>query len=383
LTTIGIDYTAAYEQGGGIGRYVRELTAALFQLPQTEREYRLFVAGASSPPGHLQSVPTVVDYQWKATPLSTKWLARIWHRAQLPVPVEIFTGPLDLYHSTDFVLPPTHPQTRTVLTVHDLSFLRAPETASPRLQRYLSRVVPHSVERADHILADSVATRDDLIALYNTPLDKITVLLSGVHQGFRRVESVAQHAAIRAKYGIDERPYIFSIGTVQPRKNYGRLVEATAALRREGYDVQVVIAGGRGWLEDAIYQALDTFNMRDHVRFIGYVDDADLPALYSAATCTSFVSLYEGFGLPILESMACGTPVVTSNVSSLPEVAGGAALMVDPTNVPELVAALCEVIENNTTRSTLQMRGYDQVKQFTWEQAAKQLVTTYDRVLEW
>jgi len=382
LATIGIDYTAAYEQGGGIGRYVRVLTAALLELPHNSHDYRLFVAGASSTPHLPDGTTPTASYTWSPTRLSTKWLARIWHRARLPLPVETFTGPLNLYHSTDFVLPPTHWTTRTLLTVHDLSFLRAPETASPRLREYLSVVVPRSVGQADHILADSAATRDDLMEIYNTPREKITVLLSGVHPRFQRVDALERQTVIREKYGIDARPYVFSIGTVQPRKNYARLVEAVAALRADGLDLQVVIAGGRGWLEDDIYASLDTFNMRDHVQFIGYADDIDLPTLYSAAACTSFVSLYEGFGLPVLESMACGTPVVTSNVSSLPEVAGDAALMVNPTDVPAIAKALRELVENTETRSTLQLRGYQQAQRFTWERAAQQLVATYDRVME-
>ncbi|MEO0562036.1 MAG: glycosyltransferase, partial [Chloroflexota bacterium] len=213
MATIGIDYTPAYEQGGGIGRYVRELTSALLDV-ETPHDFRFFVAGVDgSVPEFRHSAATSCP-----TRISTKWLARIWHRAHLPLPIETFTGPLDLYHATDFVLPPTHPKTKSLLTVHDLSFLRAPETAAPRLRRYLERVVPNSVKCANHILADSEATRRDLMDVYGTSSAKITVLLSGVDQHFRPVTDQATLKAVREKYGIGiESPYIFTIGTVQPR----------------------------------------------------------------------------------------------------------------------------------------------------------------------
>jgi glycosyltransferase involved in cell wall biosynthesis len=293
------------------------------------------------------------------------------------VPVEAFTGRVDLYHATDFTLPPTLPGTRTLLTVHDLSFVRVPETASPRLKAYLDAVVPRSCRRADHILADSQATKDDLIALYGLSPDKITVLLSGVDERFRRVEDANVRATVREKYAVGQRPFIFAIGTVQPRKNYGRLIEALARLRAHGHDVMLVVAGGKGWLEDPIYKTVDALKLREHVRFIGFAEDNDLPALYSEARCLAFPSLYEGFGLPILEGMACGTPVITANVSSMPEAAGDAALLVAPTDVDAITAAIEQVLTDDTLRQSLVERGYKQATRFTWENSARQLQAIY------
>lgn len=377
MTTIGIDYTPAYEQGGGIGRYVRELTHALAELDNSN-QYRLFVAGAKS---NQLPVPIANNFHWKPTQISTRWLARLWYRAHIPFPVEQFTGRVDLYHSTDFVLPPTYPNTRTLLTVHDLSYLRTPETASPKLRRYLSQVVPNSIARANHALADSVATQQDLIEIYHVPDDKITVLLSGVNDSFSPVTSAQKLQSVRQKYGIGDRPYIFSIGTVQPRKNYARLVEALSVLREKGHDVSVVIAGGRGWLEDELYHAIDRLNMQDFVHLIGYADDADIPALYSGAVFSSFISLYEGFGLPILESMACGTPVITSNVSSLPEVAGDAAPMVNPENINEAVFIMERLLTDSTYHTQCIQLGFEQIKQFKWEKSAQKLLQVYDELL--
>jgi glycosyltransferase involved in cell wall biosynthesis len=376
LATIGIDYTPAYEQGGGIGRLTRDLIAALAKRPEAHT-YRLFAAGAQ--PASLPTLPTS-RFTWSSTRLSPKNLARIWHRARLPLPIEAFTGRLDLFHATDFTLPPTLPGTRTLLTVHDLSFVRVPETASPSLKAYLDVVVPRSVHRADHIIADSQATKDDIIALYAAPPEKITVLLSGVDPRFQPVTDANRLTAVRAKYALGDRQYIFSIGTVQPRKNYERIIQALARLR-ERHDVTLVIAGGKGWLEGPIYATLDALNMREHVGFIGFADDADLPALYSAARCVAFPSLYEGFGFPILEAMACGTPVVTSNVSSMPEAAGDAALLVDPYNTDAITDALSQLLANEALHNTLRLRGFAQKARFTWEDAAAKLINLYESLL--
>lgn len=376
MPTIALDYTPAYEQGAGIGRYVRELTAAL-AAQDHKTDYRLFVAGAVK-----QGLPIPIGYnfQWCPTVLTPRWLARLWHRLHLPLPIETFVGKVDLYHATDFVLPPTRPSTRTLLQVHDLSYVRVPEAAPPSLKTYLDRVVPASVRRADHVLADSQATKDDLVALYAVDADKVTVLYGGVDSRFQPASEVAQRR-VRAKYQIGDGPYILTVGTVQPRKNYARLIEALAQLRTSTQDIDLVIAGGKGWLEDPIYATIQRLNMQERVHMIGFVDDADLPALYSAAHCFAFPSLYEGFGLPVLESMACDTPVVTSALSSLPEVAGDAALLVDPYDTAAIADALDQLVNDDALRARLIAAGRQQIGHFTWTKAATQLLAIYQQML--
>ncbi len=373
LPPIGIDYTPAITQGGGIGRYVRELIAALARL-DADTPYRLFVAGARQKT--LPALPGP-NFSWRTARFSAQTFARFWHRLRLLPPVEHWLGDVALFHATDFVLPPTRPNTRTILTVHDLSFIRAPETASPRLKAYLERVVPRAVQRADHVLADSQATKDDLVAFYHTPADKISVLYSGVEARFAPVDAEAQ-AAVRAKYDIGAVPYVLSVGTVQPRKNYARLIDAMHALP----DQHLVIAGGKGWLEGPIYAAAQAPGLRGRVHFIGFVDDADLPALYCAAETFAFPSLYEGFGLPILEAMACGVPVVVSNTSSLPEVAGDAALLIDPTDTVALARALRRVRHDNGLRAALRSGGFAQARRFDWYISARRLKGIYRQMLE-
>ena len=377
MAAIGIDYTAAYEQGAGIGRYVRELIQAL-AAEDAHTAFRLFVAGAT---GEALPLPPGPNFAWHPTRITPRWFARIWHRLRIPLPVEVFTGRVRLFHATDFTLPPTLPGVPTLLTVHDLSFVRAPETATPVLKAYLDRVVPRSVQRATHVLADSQATKDDLIELYGTPPEKVTVLLSGVNSGFAPVTDETTCRAVLQRYHIPDRPYVLSIGTVQPRKNYVRLMEAFAALGSAYSDTQLVIAGGRGWLDSPIYRAVDGLKLADRVHFIGFARDDDLPALYSAAACLAYPSLYEGFGFPVLEAMACGTPVVTSNISSLPEVAGDAALRVDPYNVEAITEALRQLLDNETLQTQLTSRGFKQARQFTWQRAARQLCDIYRLLL--
>jgi glycosyltransferase involved in cell wall biosynthesis len=376
LNRIAIDYTPAYEQGGGIGRYVRDLVAALARQ-DTYTAYRLFVAGAAR--RDLPPAPAA-NFSWRPTRLTPAWLARIWHRARVALPVESFTGAVDLFHATDFVLPPTRKHTRTIVTVHDLSFIRVPDTATPGLRAYLNVVVPRSVRVADHILADSQATKGDLIALYNVPPEKVTVLLSGVDPRF--FPSGHLLMTTRSKYHIPAKPYLFTVGTVQPRKNYVRLIQALAFARGQGYDVDLVIAGGKGWLDDPIYAAIDASGLGGHVHLIGFADDVDLPSLYSGAEIVVFPSLYEGFGFPVLEGMASGVPVITSNVSSLPEVAGEAALLVDPYRVDEIAAAICQLLDDSSLRDVLIRRGFDQARRFTWERSAAHLQQIYANVLD-
>jgi glycosyltransferase involved in cell wall biosynthesis len=371
---ITIDYTPAYQQGAGIGRLVRNLVKALFEY-DTETRYRIFVSGVQP---HIP-LPLFHHIETRHTRLSPTWLARLWHRLHLPLPVELWTGKSDIYHATDFVLPPTLAKTKTIVTVHDLSFVRVPETASPNLKRYLDTVVPRSLHRATHIIADSQATKADITDIYAISPDKISVVLSGVNDLFH---PVADTNYLHQKYAIPTRPFLLSVGTVQPRKNYARVIEALAILRAKGYDIGYVIAGGKGWLQDNMYATLQKANMQDYVHLIGFADETDLSALYSAATCVVYPSLYEGFGFPILEGMACHTPVVTANVSSLPEVAGDATLLVDPYRIDEIVDAIARLLDDTHLRQSLIQKGIQNIQKFTWQNSAKQLVEVYQSVLK-
>jgi len=373
MARIGIDYTSAARQRAGIGRYTRELVSALLALESSHR-YVIFAAtgGLQSPISNLQS--PISSIQIRTLPITDDWLARLWHRLRLPVPVEVVTGPLDVFYSPDFVLPPTHRSTRTLLTVHDLSFLHYPEAFVPALRQYLERVVPRSIARADLVLADSAGARFDIVSLLGVPSSKVQVLYSGVSPRFRPEVESGERERLQARYGLGERPYVLSVGTLQPRKNYVRLMRAFASLKPAvlAPGTQLLIAGGQGWLYQEILAEAEKHG--DWVRILGFVDDADLPALYRHAALFAFPSLYEGFGLPVLEAMACGVPVVCSNASSLPEVAGDAALLVDPLDTDGLAAAIARALADGDLREGMIARGLAQAARFTWKQAARQLL---------
>jgi glycosyltransferase involved in cell wall biosynthesis len=377
---IGIDCTAAVRQGAGIGRYTRHLVDALTQL-DVENQYVLLVArgGISRPQPWLEVVASRRHVRVVSLPLSDRAMAVLWHRLGLPLWAEWFCGALDVFHSPDFTLPPVL-RARTALTVHDLSFVRVPESADPALRSYLLRVVPASVRRADAVLADSQSTRSDVIECIGADPARVEVVYPGVEPRFRPLEDAHALQAVRSRYGLPDR-FMLGLGTLQPRKNYERLIEAYGMTRREvRAQVKLVIAGGKGWLYDSIFRRVEELGVAADVRFAGYVADEDLPALYTLAELFVFPSLYEGFGLPPLEAMACGTPVVTSNVSSLPEVVGEAALLVDALDVLALAEAIQRALSDEGLRSRMTHLGRQQARRFTWPGAAKKLLDLYGRL---
>ena len=370
-----IDYTAGAQQGAGIGRYTRELVRALAALDQTTR-YTLLVRGGVTVPGALDGFPP--NFHPRRIPLANVHFIRLW-RLGVPLPMDWLADRADVYYSPDFILPPLTAG-RALVTVHDLTFLRVPDAADPRLRAFLTRAVPRAVARADHILADSAHTRLDLTDLLHVPPDKVSVVYPGVAPRFRRVDDPTALAAARARYGLDG-PFILGLGTLEPRKNLARLIEAFARLPAQGLPHTLALAGGRGWLYNPIFEQVERLGVKDRTRFLGYVADDDLPALYSLADAFAFPSLYEGFGLPPLEALACGTPTVVSDASSLPEVVGEAALQVAPTDVAGLAEALVRLVTDEALRARLRAAGPVQAARFSWATAAQALKAVLDRLV--
>lgn len=386
MARITIDYTPAIHQDAGIARLTREIARAVL-ASGAPHQFSLFVMGRPAPGVPLTNLMNTRELPLRVSRLSDRWLYRLWFRAGLRAPVQLFSGPCDLYHATDFVLPPLRDRVPGVLTVHDLSFERAPDAAPPRLIPFLRRVVPESARRAAHIIADSHATARDLTALYEIPPEKITVIHSGVDGRFTPYRDTLymqrRRDYVLKKYGVGDAPFILTVGTMQRRKNHLRLVQAFARLvaNSDGRALTLVIAGGKGWLYDEVHAEVQRLGLTERVKFIGYVEDTDLPHLYRAAAVFAFPSTYEGFGLPPLEAMASGVPVVTSNVSSLPEVVGDAGLQVDPLDVDALAGALEQALNDEVWRRHCIARGLARAAQFTWQRAAEQLLSVYERVL--
>lgn len=378
MTRIAVDYTPAVRQQAGIGRIIRGQIQALLALPHPY-DLRLFIAGHASP-AERAAAPLPLA----TMPLNERNMVRLWHRLDCPWPrVDWLTGgPLDLLHATDFVLPPSGAR-RKLLTVHDLAFLFYPEAAMPSLHHYLNVVVPRSVRRADHLIADSHHTARDLAGVWQVPPDRITVVQGAVDHGhFRPVTDTATLAAMRAKYQIGDAPYILGLSRLEPRKNFARLIEAFHHARQSiPLPHHLVIGGGKGWLYDAIFARVQELKLADVVHFPGFIADADLPALYSGAEFFAYPSLYEGFGLPILEALACATPVLTADNSCLPEAGGPGALYVQAEDVESIAAGIVRLATDCALRQQLADAGVAHAARFTWQRSAEQLLTAYAAAL--
>jgi len=298
---------------------------------------------------------------------------------QLDVGLDRWLPACDLFHATEHLLPRLK-GARTVLTVHDLIFLLFPEYHLPLNKWFLNRFMPLFVRRADAIIAVSQCTKDDLIRHYAVPSEKIAVVYEGVDARFQPVTDLDALAQVQARYGLPER-YILSVGTIEPRKNLTTLLEAYRTLRAQGSELKLVIVGKKGWLYEGFFRRLRELGLEGEVVLPGFVLDGDLPALYSAAELFVFPSLYEGFGLPPLEAMACGTPVIASNASSLPEVVGEAGVLIDPRDVSGLAEAMRRVLTDERLREEMQIKGLERAKQFTWGRAAAMTLEVYHSLL--
>lgn len=374
---IGLDYAPAALQGAGIGRYTRGLVDALVPLLAADDRLTL-VAPAGDLPFARQTWPAQVRMQ--RLPLSERALTIAWHRLRLPLPLDWLAGSFELFHAPNFLLPPLR-RGKRVLTIHDLAFLVTPQYAYPPLQRFLARSVPRSIARADHILADSLASKRDAMRLFGLPEDKITVVGAGVEERFRPLPDEACEP-VRRRYGL-AWPFVLGVSTLEPRKNFDGLIRAFAQARRAAdLPHHLVIAGSKGWMTESIFAEVQRQGVGDLVHFLGFVPDEDLPALYHLADLFAFPSHYEGFGIPVLEAMACGTPVVCSDTSSLPEIAGDAAWLVPTGDDAALAAALAALLTDDLARKELGEKGPAQARAWRWDQAARRLLATYQLLCE-
>ena len=372
---IAIDYTAAVNQSAGIGRFVRGLVRAVTTLDD-RNEYVLVHAAPNN--GCSVEAPIGPNVTTRELRFRERVMTAIWHRLRIPLPVDLVTGPVDIFHAPDYVLPPVS-RGITMITVHDLAFLIHPECADQNLRLFLEKAVPRSAARANYIITDSENTRNDVICLLDADPERVFVVPGGVDPSFVPADEEAVHQ-VRCEYEL-KLPYVLAVGVIEPRKNFPRLIDAFSRFRvRTGLNYELVIAGGNGWLSDETYREAERSPFSNSVRFTGYVPDRNLAALYSGAEVFAYPSLYEGFGLPVLEAMACGTTVVCANTSSLPECAGDAALLFPPDDPDAIAATLEQACGDTTLRSDLIRRGEQRVAEFQWERAAERLIEIYERV---
>ncbi|MGO8951371.1 MAG: glycosyltransferase family 4 protein [Ktedonobacterales bacterium] len=365
---IAIDYTSAITELAGIGRYTRGLARALSQYGSEEDSLILFTSQAL-PSGY--QLPEMPHARLLIRPVGHRNLTRLWHQMHVPLPAEPLMGWPNLIHGPDFVLPPAF-LARRIVTIHDLAYLIYPGYAQPGIVDYLSEEVPRALRAADHVIAVSKRTAVDLIERLRVSPERISVIYPGVDPIFTPEPNQAAVQKVCRKYDLAE-PFVLAVSTIEPRKNYERLIEAFAAATREPDGPRfMVFAGRRGWLYEGVSTAIHQYpDVADRIRVLGYVPDEELAGLYHAAAVLAMPSFYEGFGIPVIEAMACGTPVICGTGGALPEIAGNAALLLDPYDVAGLRDALVSICSNGNLRSRLIAEGFARAGQFTWEAAAQ------------
>ncbi|MBI3970311.1 MAG: glycosyltransferase family 4 protein [Chloroflexi bacterium] len=366
-------------RNAGVSRYIERLARHLPQaLPNAQ-----FVLYTNE---HLHHWPGVesdrVTIVSSTVPTTHPAVRILWEQAMLPLLAA--RDRLDLLHCP-LNIRPVASTTPVVLTIHDLTFIHFPDRFHPAKQRYLATLTRYSARRTRRILSDSAATKRDVHLAFGVSESKIDVVYPGVDEDFRpyRQDDPADAAALDAfhtKYGLP-RAVILYLGTLEPRKNVDRLVAAYAQLVAAGLPHHLVLAGGKGWYYQSIFAAVKAHNLQGRVHFPGYVSREEQPLWYNAAQLFVYPSLYEGFGLPPLEAMACGTPVVTSNTSSLPEVVGNAGVTVEPTDVDALAEVMRTVLTDESRAAEMSAAGRRQAARFSWTAAAQSCAAAYRAAL--
>lgn len=373
---IAIDYTAAIRQHAGIGNYVRKLVDAML-AQDAENQYTLLTSGR---PTRERPFPTAENVHGRSIFIPDRYLNIIWYRWRLPLYANYFSGQVDIYHGPDFALPPIGKKLRKVVTVHDLAFLDHPEYAVPSLANYLKKVVPEAVASADVVCTVSQEVSRTLVAHFHTPREKLTVIPNGVSAHFKRITDPVILGATRHKFDL-RHPLVLGVGTLEPRKNHIGLIKAFYhAQKKKNGPAMLALAGGKGWLYEETQQLVEELKLEKKVRFLGRVSDLELVTLYSLADVFAFPSFVEGFGVPPIEAMACGAPVITSNTSSLPEIVGDAAILIDPHNTGELSAAITRILQDKSLQEELRQKGYERVKQYTWPVSARKMLSIYKKL---
>lgn len=366
-----LSLTGTY-RGAGINGYIYQL---LRHLP-ADAEARLFeyIAYLHDPGFAPVAGLGVARARWDTR---KPWRRIVWEQTRLAA----LARELDLLHGLAFATPIAC-ACPTVVTVHDLSFYRYPQAFRRFNRAYLGWITRVSVRKAARVIAVSESTRQDVISFCGVPGERVIVVPNGVAQEFCPADARAT-AAFRQRKGLPER-FILFLGTLEPRKNIVRLLEAYAQIVREravGDTPMLVIAGAKGWFYETIFARVAQLALTERVIFPGFVPADELPWWYRAAELFVYPSLFEGFGLPVLEAMACGTPGITSNVSSLPEVAGAAALLVAPEDTAALAAAMARVLDEPGLAAQMRAAGLQQAAHFPWTRTARETASVYRAVL--
>lgn len=373
---IVFDARCFFEIKTGVGYYAYNLIKHLLDIDE-KNNYTLFYGVALRP-----SKEPLPDFSKKGVDtILIKYPGRIFDLVIDRFPsfrVDFLIGKYDVFHTPHFTPPPL--RGKTIITVHDLVYCLYPQFFPDSMIRPLLRHLSRAAREAKRIIAISENTKKDLVEVLGVEPEKIVVTYLAASELFRPIDDEERISIARKKYGIDSE-YIGFFGTIEPRKNVATLVKAYADLkRRNSLSYKLVLVGQKGWKYQDVFDTIASLRLEEDVVFTEYVAEEDLPLLVNGAEVVVYPSLYEGFGLPPLEAMACGTPVITSNTSSLPEVVGDAALMVDPQSVEELSLAMERVLSDISLKEEMIHKGLERAKMFSWEKVAKETIKVYEDV---
>ena len=358
-------------RSAGISWYIYNL---LTHLAQDERDLR-YTAFLSDKQFQAHKGLNAQRSRW---PTHKPLLRILWEQTVLPPALQ--KAKVDLLHALAFVAPLAAP-VPFITTIYDLSFIRYPQAFRPHNRWYLRTFTKHSARRAKAIIAISESTRQDVIQAFGVSPEKVHTVYCGVDSAFKPLPP-AQIDAFKAKRGLPNR-FILRLGTIEPRKNVEGLIKAYALWRKQDQNApKLFIAGGKGWYYQQVFQLVETLELSEHIVFPGYLPQEELPLWYNAGELFVYPSHFEGFGLPALEAMACGTPIITSNVSSLPEVAGQAGLLVSPADTVALSRAMQKVFYNADLAHQMRQKGLAQAAKFNWRKTAAQTAQIYRQTLE-
>ncbi len=370
---VGFDITAIPRAKSGVGFYVLNLLKALAEIDR-ENEYYIF---------SKKEDQLLVDFDtnsFNIIPCSTsnRLLRLGWE--QILLPRHISRHKLKVFHSPHYTVP-LKSKIPVVTTIHDMTFFTHPDVHEKSKVIFFQQMIPLATRRADAVIAVSENTKKDAMKFLDLPENKIHVVYEGVDTRlYKPLKQDRQSSLIKERYGL-RKDFILFVGTLEPRKNIDGVIRAFWQVTKETEgQYNLVVTGTKGWNYQSIFALVQELNLQENVQFTGYVPEEDLPHLFNAATVFVYPSFYEGFGIPPLEAMACGTPVVASNVSSLPEVVGDGGLLVDPYKVDEIAESILRILTHEDLRGELARKGRERAQLFTWQGAAQKTVDIYNLV---
>ena len=364
---IGIDFHSAAREGSGNCTYIRNLVENLIRIDK-ENEYYLYILDIQYP--YYNKFKNIENVKLRLLPIKNPLL-------RIPLlGLKTYVDKIDILH-VQYVAPPFY-SGKLVVMIHDIGFVHYPECF--RRHEYIRQklLIPINIKKADIVLTDSISSKADIVNIYNPEEAKVKVIYHGVTSEYTTLADLKNAKGILTGFYEIESNFILFVGRIDARKNIGSLINAFLFLKeKENISHKLVIAGKKDFLPDRLLRELKNSEYDNDIIFTGYIQDEHLPLLYNLADVFVYPSLYEGFGLPCLEAMACGCPVVASNISSIPEVIGDAGMLIDPANVQEMASAIYEIISKKELKEDLRNKGLLRATQFSWENTAKKTLEVY------